>query len=615
MRERSPSSTPPDAARSVPRGIVREALRPVAPGLDEWTRKVVSTALVTTDGSRLDYQGEALVSTPDAGHFVEFELKSSPLRRSRLHVPLSVSRDATVSLSINGERVSTAALKASADKAPLLHHLTDEVTGWAEGEETVRLRLNFFYQGKSGRTTILLDGTRPEWSPHLVQEWAWRYALPAVAFFVMAWLAVAEVATLILAHFRFFGDTARDFAVLVNVVVWIVPLLGLPVLSNIPLRPMMRKLYGRTRRRRAPALAALAALFVSAGAGVGVVSYCWWKRHQYVTLIDQALKSSENDRMEYARRAFVLIPWRKEAQILVERQVYRLRNSEDMRVYKERVARFVSDEEVMSAVRTAPGRDGLPVYITDDDRTLSDPVFWYASILPEKDAADNPATLNRAIALLSSRDDPLSLIQRKSLEFHLRALQSRAAVDGGDPAAAGGLQETYRGAARELGELLETYSEDLNVSASFPYQIACDALGTYYINLCRAGGGAPLYKDSWKWFRKVLQARSQQSSLSKTQVWHRPPEKLDLYYMLCPECRETSEEGKARAAIFVANFRYCYCQANNIAWRDCPADAFAKTLDSYSNFMKRDAWRGGTVLTSEVPSEVKNGLLSEGWRY
>src|SRR5215210_3734311 len=207
-------------------------LTPVGFSPDEWTQKVTTTSLITSDDIQIEYHGDVLTSTLQTGHYFEFELTSSPLRPSELSIPLTVSKNALISLSINAETIRTITLPASVNQTPLLHYLADDVTKWAEYEATIRVKLTIYYQGQKGRTTFFLDNNQAQLRPTLFQRWSWRYALQAISFFCMSWLTIAGTATLVLAHFRLFGDTVRDFTVIITVLSWIIPLLGLPILSN-----------------------------------------------------------------------------------------------------------------------------------------------------------------------------------------------------------------------------------------------------------------------------------------------------------------------------------------------------------------------------------------------
>ena len=228
------------------------------------------------------------------------------------------------------------------------------------------------------------------------------------------------------------------------------------------------------------------------------------------------------DQDQAISRAFVLIPWRKEAQVLFERRAWRLRDSNDMGGFRQYVRDFVSRSEVKQAVANVSSRRDLPFYLDKTtDSAFNDPVIWYASILPEGEEEKQHPLKEFAISVLSARDAD-SDAEAKILRTYLRlALNDKG-------------EEGER--INELRRLLTQYASYKNAAATQTYQMGCDILACYYIKNCRPN-------EATYWFGKELEARDRQQSAGNV-LWQRPPEKLKLYQMFLLKMKATGENVK-----------------------------------------------------------------------
>lgn len=203
----------PQAMRTITREI-----RPINIDPNQWQQQTGSDPCHIEE-SGIDYQAEVLTSGRGTAHSLEFEFKTSPLREAAFDLALCVSADALVKLYLNNRLICTSAVAALKDKRPSLHHLRLNITKWTEASASSRLRLNTFYQGQQGVTTILLYQEQPEWRLEVRQEWSWRYALQSLFFFIFAWGAILGSSVYLVAQVRALGETWRFYAVFVTVLV------------------------------------------------------------------------------------------------------------------------------------------------------------------------------------------------------------------------------------------------------------------------------------------------------------------------------------------------------------------------------------------------------------
>ena len=596
-------------------------LKPLDMESGRWLQHVINFVLKDSDGNQITYQGDAITSIPGENHSIEFEVGTSFHRPSEINLSLFVSSDTLVKLYVNGSKLEpheydqgseVLKLAASDDEIPLVHDITQDITKWVEGSSQSRVKLYFFCEAAQTTVTILAGGEHPELKSTLRQKWSWRYALQSIAFFTLLFLSALGLLILAGAHSRPLGETFQYYAVITAVLTWLIAFLGVFAQVRISLLPAVRQLYSRTRNRRGLSLIAFSLLFVTVAVGVGTVGYCLRQRQRYSALIQRAMEGSPEDDDEAIRQAFILIPWRREAQILFERRAFDSRDAADMRTFRRYVIDFVTQKEIIEAVNRAENLRSLPFYLTEEESTLSDPLVWYTSLLPESDAEGEMKGLDDAIKMLSTAVSPQAAMQRMSFQLTLLTkLTDRAESE----EAKSEYRRKSEEVANELKELLKQHTGKSD-GASFPYQVGCDSLGTYYIRLCSSKDKG-LYEEALSWFKKEVHSRNQVVTLSKNRFWHRPPDKLVLYYMLCPQC-STTGGGRKTGESFLNNYNYCYCIKNEI-WKSetarCAEDWFKKQMEDYPEYQKKDAWFKNSILNQQVDSDIRNNLLGQGWRY
>ncbi|HWS88191.1 MAG TPA: hypothetical protein VN282_14570 [Pyrinomonadaceae bacterium] len=582
---------------------------------------MVDLSLVGDDGPA-PFQGYALIRSKGTTHALEFEFRTSALRPAEVRIPLLLSSSASVRMSVSDVYVKDFELPAPRGTARPLHYITENVTRLTESRETSRLRLVISYEGPAAATTtVLLGDDQTEPRPEVIQRWVWAYALQSFLFFTMSWSCIVGVAVLLVAHLQPLGDKFCFYAVLTGVFTWLAGVCGLPDVAKIPLRPMLRRLYSKTRansparflagRRRRALLTALSLSFILITSGVGVVIYCLSIRQYYTTLVKRALRSSNEpeSRLEDISRALTLLPRRKEAQMLFEREAHALRNPEQMDVFRAFIKKFAMRQDVKRAMAEAPDADHLPLCLTKSagDSFLSDPVVWYASTIVEGEESHETPLMDEATSLLAARHDPEAQAQL----LNLRLGQMLA-----DEAAAEEEKPEVDDLARGLGKLLvENYS---GLRRKYVYQAACDTLAGYHLRRCDPEANADgSLKEAARWYKAGLDARKHQVSNDGEPIWLRPPEKLMLFYMFGTGWKLQGE---------VADEARCLLKT-----QDCkepveelePCDfgpTFTKELwEPNPDYQKEAAWKSGTLrdekLNGQLFAQLIEQSLNKGWRY
>ena len=584
-------------------------LEPVEIDDSLWDSVVLPVRTTKKNGVREVNPHEVIRASADCeSHSIAFELKSGAFHQSQVQLSLWASTNASVKLYINDRFVKTFEYTHSPNPVPQLQTISTDVTKWVEEKKSSTMRLLISYGGQKGKVFLLSDRYLTDFEPKLVLKFSPTYFFKSAAFISLSWLAILSVAVIILARIQILGDSFRFYAVLTTILLWLAGLIGLSDLAKIPVQSGMRRIWSKTRSDENPITAAgtprrgfvgwfmrwrraltLMLLFLVSLPTVyyaGQIISGMVIRHYYTSLINRAVEGSNQD--EYIRRAFVLVPWRKEAQILFERCAWSRRDPADNNsAFRKYVRDFVNNKEVRSAVEAVQRDKSYPFFVrAENSSAFNDPVLWYASLLPEAEVPGETTTRTQAISYLSAPDqqmNPEAKIQHASLSMEL--LQSQKDK-----------QTEYKESMEKLHHLLLN-SNSNNVTASFPYQIGCDTLASYYLQNSNA-------TEANKWFRKVIQARKRQRTLTSDPIWHRPPEKLMLYYMFVSDVPLTGTEEVLKRAKDLRDFCVEF------------KDGFEKEfLKPYEEYKKPETWRANTALDDKVIAYLQGTLLNKGWKY
>jgi hypothetical protein len=588
--------------------VSSDRIEPVELDRDGWSREYLHATLVDHQGVETPYDGPVLKASAATGHSIQFTCRTTVLRRTRVRIPICISTNTVVRLSVNGKLVRTASLSATPNGRLTCRWLVQNVTRWTEGREINQLKLSFSYDGQPQTPIVLICDPHPKCQPVLIQQWTWRYAGVSMLFFVLAWATLLTLAIVILANLHIKDATFRSYAVLGACAAWIAGLLGVPDLARIPVRAWMRQMFGATRaditsftgkQRRSLAIVTLAVGFLPSAIIAVRIVQCYRVEQDYRSLIHAGM--ADMRKQDYGQispnvfKALRHVPWRPEAQALIEFAVWKKR--EVTNVPFREIAGSVGAKEVEAAIRSAPPLDHLPFYL--DGTVRSNPVSWYASIMIEGGKDDNERTklVERAIDLLQARSDDESQLQLANLR-----------LDNDDDA---DLKERD---ADRLGKLFDSIGG--NLMSTHTYLAACDALVGYYLFRCET-------KEAAGWVHREFSARFSNNS---DVHWIRPPQKFLLFYMsaLYGDSKGFSDSTmeQAKRAKCLAERKDCDIdQAQFMSvfshGRDCDfRSTFRGILDDYKDFKTIDGWKKGTIWVDKLDlNSYLEQTLSQGWSY
>jgi hypothetical protein len=615
----------------------------------EEQREVVSTTLNTNKGCLMIWQGSTLSAAhPRHAHTVDLTFKTSFFRLNEVDIPLWVWSDiktkAKVGVYVNNKSAGTLEIDLSDTAMPVLYRVAGDVTRWAGGNSLCSVRLVISYNGQMGRVSIPLDGEfvpvddgvaecdPAKSAPFLNQPWHWPTAMHYGLFVMMFWGSILALCVIVTANLPTTSPGPRLYSVGAVALAWLAGVAGVPDLANLPVKAAVRSLHGLTRRRlwtQWGSIALLFVLFLPVGVKAASVIYCLRIRQRYEELIHKAMIDDRLDPLKDIKDAFLLLPWRKETQFLFETNTNEKRiegypshytGNESHQVGNpigETSREFAANPEISTKMREMACRQRRNKMVTvlqswfdplnyDDETAFSDPVIWYASLLPQ---LGDDKSLSDAIDVLSNRvqhegrfvDDKEARILVCSLKLEQDIHGDRADDDAND--------------LKKLLEDEQSDGSDYRLFSRYSYQVGCDRMGTYELIRCHAD-------KALHWFGLEIKARSRisirisghdsrdQRSRESPKLdvpelaWMRPPEKLDLFYICVPydDTRSDYQTGyalKVRALL-----------------GQCPGFREELNRDSlFSEYRDKSAWQNGTIFEWRNMSERAEGMLKRGWRY
>jgi len=265
------------------------------------------------------------------------------------------------------------------------------------------------------------------------------------------------------------------------------------------------------------------------------------------------------------KQAFVLVPERREAQILFEAAAFPLRpNKPEFRKF---VRRFIDNDAVRNAARN---KRPLPRYlVADTAKTFPSPAFWYAAILPEGEGEREQAFKNEAVTILRGIGGDEADLQRRVIEVSLSQ---------NDPAALAQATANLEAAVNAPGDAANT----------FTFQVACDMLAQVRLNACaaQAVNVDACQTQACSLFRMILKIRQDQAQVG--QLSTRPASKLSLFYLFLAQAGQggnTDSDNFAKERLANAGF----------------AEVFRRELfESNKAFHDQATWNAVYQLTERV---------------
>lgn len=570
------------------------------------------------DGNQaIIYNGTALTTKEAGSATVKFEFKTDSVRNVEIDIPFFLSVDAHLTARVNDSEIQLqqSTLTAEQNGKPILHRLIENITIQTRPQVGSHLQLIFSFAA-TGTVTILNSGTDPSMQPVLNRTWASRDSWPALAFFVMTWLTILFLLIIIVAWAIPATNEYKVWAVFLVLAPWLVSVLGVSDLIKVKIRDWVRWLFVKSAKKRPPVFAVLGILFVAATVSTIAIVHSLSVHYRYTRLIETAIQKTSDEDL---RRAFVLQPWRKEAQVLFESRASVAAKTGNFRDY---VKGFVDDQDIAAAVERERIRESPPLTInTDVAGAYNDPVVWYASLLPQAEEESDSCRKEKAISILSSREQPGDVrakLLKSVIHLNLVRLSKQDFEEDKD--------------SDELRQFLSGHSEPW-IAKTHEYQLAWDTVGQNALSRCIRATEAQqqpgldeakrlqLAKDmelqlqhAIESFRQVLEARiATKEQLSGGEpLWVRPPGHLLLRWIF----KYSGSEGKDKDAKQIK-------ENEGLDWGKCDKfeDTFKKQVfedPRYAQFGKtgESGWLQGTVLEEgKAVSYIRDTLLSAGWRF
>ena len=353
--------------------------------------------------------------------------------------------------------------------------------------------------------------------------------------------------------------------------------LGLPKLTDIKMRALIRR--GCRKSTRSPfALCLHVATTALVAAGFLLATYWTFDHAWYTHLMKSALTESGTASQEYLWNAFAFLPWRREAQIAIERQAMGARYDDD--AFRRYVTAFTTNMAVTSSLQRAG--DHPPTSLLCCETYVRDPVVWFAGILVEASGKTNTGeVIARAQQLLKNRHTPDAGFLRTYL-----ALET-------DP------EERLELDTREIETMLQhsTLSPDFTL-------LAFDVLGT--AALIDAN-----FEPAWRFYHKEIAYRARVGEALNDRLV-RPPHKLLLYhlFMACDKEPDDASAGTARVQAIRA-----YCSQKQSACVERFKQHFCCTNCTDRAYRLPDSWKAGTYEEiTDIQKYFLETTLPSGWR-
>ena len=373
-----------------------------------WQKSITNFEAIDPAGCKVTYQGEILTPTQSPAALT-LSARASVLRPSFLQVPLRTETDLDLEIRCRDQPACRGSVRLDpASSTPAaIRSLNLETTDCTVTSADAELRLIFTPKYVSKSFNVLLPGNHPDYELMLIQPFAPRYFAAAALFYALSWLFIVSVAFIVSVMWREFGAYVASGAVVVALLLsW----LGFPGLDKVPVRKGLRKIFSRVRIKPCASLSCLAVLALVTCSCAGYMGFGVFRRLSYSRLIHDELEALSNNPEQHdaqLRRAFVMVPWRKEAPAIFEAMVRRMRLQGD-NSFRAYVRSFTHDQNIRDAVKRS-ATSGLPYYVGDSqtpkmsDYTIN-PVVWYAAILPDGEDVNSTIERRQAVDLLSDSE-------------------------------------------------------------------------------------------------------------------------------------------------------------------------------------------------------------------
>lgn len=575
-------------------------LAPIDLDTKQWNKRIKHLNLSDISGQIIEYNGNVLESSVAEFHTIKFECPSTLFRPSELRIHVFASTSTKLTARLNGKNIEEIELPPMLENPIKPQSIIRDFTQWSEVSNTTMLELEFQHYDLAGAITILFkeinDTKKDFWATAIVQPKATLYAAQVWLFLLAVWGTLLSLIIWATTYFTKASETpSRLFIVILPILGWLASVIGLPELIKIPVKSSIRYFFKFTKNFRAITITLLLALLVPLCIRAGTIVKCLSMRYQYSKLITEALEKENSPEVDdLIRRAFILAPWRKEAQVLFEHRAYKFRESTDLNGYKDYVRKFITNNEVIQAIDDPKTKFTTPYFLEKGD-AVENPIIWYATLLPDTEIKQETMMREKAVSLLVGIGEIEAKTFQKTIQMELAYSNYFSYRKNNQDDLANQAKLKIDETAATLQTILTTNNRN-EISQFHTYQSACDTLACYQI-LIRDSSD-----EATHWFQKELEARKYQNRNSR---WLKPPEKLMLYYMFTSEggAKTILNSPASKNALAILNFNSSFQSAFN-----------QNFLIPYSQFKEREYWGKGTIMNEDIHDSLLESLKKD-WRY
>jgi hypothetical protein len=560
------------------------------------------------DGTHFSHEGVAWVAESGEDKRLSFTFETSPLLKSKLSFDVAVVGRAFIDVTCNSESVFSRAI--GADKLTL-ESFTIDITPFAERMRVSKITIEAHLptSDSPGTKSLIII---PKHSYAVQQIWDISYTLPALSYFT-------SIAILILALAVWLGGLASSAAILLGALVvvttafgFVWELLELPKSFGLA---VIRRLYATLPNwRRSLALLVAAAAALCTWQAYRVVDVLL-ARYSYTRMVQKVITGSPSETL-LLQQAFVEFPWRREAQVLLERDAFQLRTTIPDTIRRKILRSWITQPDVVAAAQR-PLQD-FHQYLKGETSEFSDPAILYTQLRMEASIPEDiPVALRKSEWEQVLNDCDLALRGHDGSEIKVQRCLIALSRSGAKT------QEFIR----PLNDLLS--SADLYFLRSFLYQHGADMLAGCYLfrardrmlvcqTICSESDRDAISLDldqTRTWYGNVIKQRAKILKVNSGAVaWLRPPQKLEVFHILTAAKDDESAGGKiARSRL--ARYDECRCFAARVD-SNCAKDQLkAELIADYPDYAKITKWSEGTVNDGAILKQIKEQMLDRGWRY
>lgn len=483
-----------------------------------------------------------------------------------------------------------------------------DVTKYAEQFDQLTIELSVKFDSETDNFIFFPTESEKKSTIRYVENQS--YQIQSILWSVFSWGLIQAIGVLIVANISLSQDSKLVYVFGV-VTAWMVSISGLPDIANIPIKKYLRVLYSWSYDFRKIFLSIVSVIFLISIVFETHFIFTLYLKHKYETLLTEYLSTNEE---EYIIEAFELLPWRKEAQILIALHGDFLRRSP---TFKEKhhsfYQGFFERYELSDLIAFRENRFCKWVLDSGDKEVLRDPFIWLASILPNASSSDveiDCQYYDLALNLLERLEEKSFETEIIKISYDISTIfceteQFWSTV----------VKDRY---IQKLDSIVNQ-DEQGKFRSHFSLE-AIDFLAKFECLNNPSADSTASCSTMFNEFAKMIRARElslERVSQAHMPVWNRPPDKLfftSIYFQLSDNKNSSYFNLLKHDDVFLY-LNYCGCEEDFVK-------EFIVNPD-YVHLKQIDWWLKGTifeladngVLKWRNIDNLSKHFLSKGWKY